>query len=137
PDAGSHTFSITLRTGGNQTIVVTDTVDATIRDLATVSVTIPPNPTPSISSLSSTTAVEGSGAFTLTVFGSNFVSSSVVKWNGTTVNTTFVSSSQLTAAIPAANVNDEGMNQVTVFTPMPGGGTAGPVACSVTDAALT
>src|SRR5207253_2691378 len=51
-DAGSHTFSITLRTGGDQTIVVTDISDATIRDLATVSVTIPPNPVPSISTLS-------------------------------------------------------------------------------------
>src|SRR5439155_11798492 len=111
-DAGSHTFSVTLRTGGDQTIVVRDTSDQTIRDLATVSVTIAPNPTPSISSLSQTSAVEGSGAFTLTVNGSNFVPSSVVKWNGTTLSTTFISSSQLSAAVPAANVSDQGTDQV-------------------------
>jgi hypothetical protein len=36
--------------------------------------------------------------------------------------TTFVSSTQLTAAIPAANIASAGTAQVKVFNPTPGGG---------------
>ncbi len=59
-----------------------------------------PNPTPSLASSSVSSAITaGGGAFTLTVTGSNFVSSSVVQWNGTPRPTTFVSSSSLQGAI--------------------------------------
>ena len=49
------------------------------------------------------TATAGSAAFTLTVNGSGFVGQSVVFWNSTARTTTFVTSSQLTAAISAAD----------------------------------
>jgi hypothetical protein len=133
-DNGSHTFTVTLQTGGDQTIVATDTSDATIRGFTKISVT---NPPPSISSLGTTMVVEGSASFTLTVNGSNFVPTSVVKWNGTTLTTTFISSSQLSAVVPAANLADEGSVAVTVVSPPPGGGTAGPVPFTITDAPLT
>ena len=65
------------------------------------------------------TATAGSAAFTLTVNGSGFVSQSVVYWNSTAHTTTFVTSSQITAAISAADVANAGA--VPVFVKNPGG----------------
>jgi hypothetical protein len=47
-----------------------------------------------------------------------------VRWNGSNRTTTFVSSTQLTATIPASDIAVAGTAQVTVFTPTPGGGTS-------------
>src|SRR5215813_13817007 len=82
------------------------------------------NPVPTLSSIMPNTAAVGSGAFTLTATGSNFVASSVVRWNGSNRTTTFVSSTQLTAQILASDVAATGSASVTVFTPTPGGGTS-------------
>jgi 6-phosphogluconolactonase (cycloisomerase 2 family) len=82
------------------------------------------NPTPSISSLSPNNANIGAAGFTLTVIGSNFVSGAAVLWNAAGLVTTFVSASQLTAAVPATVMGAAGTVQVTVFNPAPGGGTS-------------
>jgi endonuclease G len=66
----------------------------------------------------------GSSSFTLSVTGNSFISSSVVKWNGTSLTTTYVSATQLNATVPAADVASAGTATVTVFTPTPGGGTS-------------
>ncbi|RYZ24268.1 MAG: T9SS type A sorting domain-containing protein [Chitinophagaceae bacterium] len=65
---------------------------------------------PVTTSISPASVVEGSNAFTLTVNGSNFVPSSLITWNGSSagVTTTYVSSTQLTAAIPAGFVANAG-----------------------------
>ena len=47
---------------------------------------------------------------------------SVVRWNGETRPTNFLGSSQLQAAISAADIAAAGSAEVTVFTPDPGGG---------------
>ncbi|MGH9769945.1 MAG: IPT/TIG domain-containing protein [Blastocatellia bacterium] len=82
----------------------------------------PPNPVPVLTSLSPDTAAVGGPAFTLTAQGSGFVSGSVVNWNGSARPTTFVSATQLTAAIPASDIASAGSASVTVTTPAPGGG---------------
>src|SRR3970282_689284 len=82
------------------------------------------NPVPTITSLAPSSALAGDPAFTLTVNGTNFVSGSVVRWNGSDRTTTFLSSTQLTAAIPASDLATAGTAQVTVFNPAPGGGTS-------------
>lgn len=92
------------------------------------------NPVPTAMSVSPSSVVAGSSEFTLTVNGGNFISSSVVNWNGSSRATTFVSASQLTAAIAAADVASAGLAQVTVFTPSPGGGTSSAVTFSITAA---
>src|SRR5499427_7702999 len=84
-----------------------------------------PTPAPILSSISPTTASAGGVAFTLTATGSSFTSGSVVQVNGASRTTTFVSSTQLTAAIPASDIAAAGTPSVTVFTPAPGGGTSG------------
>src|SRR5437588_965580 len=92
------------------------------------------NPVPFVNQpLVPTTVVPGSPAFTLTVNGTGFVSGSVVNWNGSPRATTFVSSSQLTAAISAADVAVAGTATVTVSSPSPGGGVSNPVYLGVTN----
>jgi hypothetical protein len=91
------------------------------------------NPAPTISSISPATAVAGSGGFTLVITGTNFVTNSVVRWNGSPRATTFVSSTQLTAAIPASDVATAGTANVTVFNPAPGGGESGAVTFTIQD----
>src|SRR5206468_9662017 len=82
------------------------------------------NPVPTVSSIAPSTAAVGSGAFTLTATGTNFVASSVVRWNGSNRTTTFVSSTALQAQILASDVAATGTASVTVFNPTPGGGTS-------------
>jgi hypothetical protein len=83
------------------------------------------NPVPRISSISPTSASVGSQALALTVTGSNFISSSVVRWDGSSRTTTYISGSQLRAAITGNDLATAGTAAVTVFNPTPGGGTSG------------
>src|SRR5207249_3666329 len=80
------------------------------------------NPVPTTTGLSPASAPAGGPGFTLTVNGSGFIPGSLVRWNGADRPTTFVSATQLTAAIPAADLTVAGTAQVTAFTPAPGGG---------------
>lgn len=100
---------------------------------ATFVIKPPLNPVPSISSINPTSVAAGSAAFTLTVNGSNFVSSSVVAWNGSPRTTTFESATQLTAQILASDVATAGTAQVTVSNPSPGGGVSPPAVFTITD----
>ena len=79
------------------------------------------NSTPTITTISPNTIVAGSAAFTLTVNGTNFVAASMVGFGGSAVATTFVNSTQLTAAIPAASIASTGTPAVTVTNPAPSG----------------
>jgi len=82
------------------------------------------NPVPSLGSLSPTAGTAGGAAFTLTVTGSNFVSSSTVNWNGSSRTTVYVNATQLTASITAADIATAGTANVTVVNPAPGGGSS-------------
>ena len=96
-------------------------------------VTVDPsvNPVPSVRSLSPAAAAVGGAAFTLTVNGNGFVGASVVRWNGSNRPTTFVSSTQLRAAIGAADIASLGTALVSVATPAPGGGVSPAVSFAV------
>jgi hypothetical protein len=86
-------------------------------------------------------AVPGGPAFTLAVNGFGFTVHSVVDWNGAARATSFVSSSQLTASILAADIAAAGTASVTVVNPAPGGGASNvvffPVAAPRTAAAFS
>jgi uncharacterized repeat protein (TIGR03803 family) len=84
---------------------------------------------PTITSMSSTSAIAGDPAFTLTVNGTNFVSGSTVNFSGNARTTTFVSATQLTAAILATDIAIAGTFNVTVTNP--GGGTSNSVSFTV------
>ncbi|HEV2472449.1 MAG TPA: choice-of-anchor tandem repeat GloVer-containing protein, partial [Chthonomonadales bacterium] len=72
---------------------------------------------PTIINLSPATAVSGSGPLTLTVNGTNFQNGAVVQFNGGALSTTFVSSGQLTATVPATDLVSVGIQSVTVVSP--------------------
>jgi len=83
------------------------------------------NPVPFIDQpLVPTAASPGVAGFTLTINGANFVSGSVVNWNGAPLPTTFVSRAQVTATVAASDVASAGTVFVTVVNPAPGGGTS-------------
>ena len=67
-----------------------------------------------------TSAAPGGAQFTLTVNGTGFVSGATVNWNGSARTTSFVSSSQLTATINAADIAAAGTASVTVTNPSSG-----------------
>lgn len=92
------------------------------RPLEACAVISTPNPQPVLTSISPATATAGDPALILTVTGTNFTDSSVVQWDGVARTTTFVSSTQLRAAIGAADLASSDTVAVSVASPPPGGG---------------
>ncbi|MGD0460499.1 MAG: IPT/TIG domain-containing protein, partial [Terriglobia bacterium] len=85
------------------------------------------NPVPAITSLSPSSATAGAGLQTLTLNGSNFLASSTVTYNGVGHTATFVSSTQLTISLSAADQATAGSYAVVVTNPAPGGGASSPL----------
>src|ERR1035437_5510591 len=114
-----------IASGGTATVTVFNpTLGGGTSSGLTFTITSSNNPLPVALSMSPSSAAKGGSSFTLAVTGNSFISSSVVKWNGTSLTTTYVSASQLNATVPAANIATVGTATVTVFTPTPGGGTS-------------
>lgn len=89
--------------------------DATTYNAVPASIGVPPTPT--TTSLSPNSGVEGGSSFTLTVNGTNFFNTlSTVRWNGSNRTTTYVSNTQLTATINAADIAAAGTASVDVST---------------------
>jgi hypothetical protein len=66
----------------------------------------------------------GSGAFTLSVYGANFVPGSVVNWNYQQRVTTYISGHEIQAQILATDVETNTAGYITVTNPSPGGGSS-------------
>lgn len=81
---------------------------------------------PDILSLEPMGVMQGSAPLTLTVRGVGFTQGSVVRWNGQDRPTTFVNLGQVTAQIPASDLEQVGPAQIAVFNPTPGGGVSQP-----------
>lgn len=75
-----------------------------------------------IRSISPRIAVEGSDSFELTVRGHNFTTSSVIHFNGKTLPTTYVNSTELRSSVPARLVTTVGTYPVRVHNRPPGWG---------------
>ncbi len=93
------TASITVRESAGTSPAATFTVTA---------------PAVTITGLNPSSVNVGSGAFSLEVDGTNFVSGATVKWNGTALNTTFGGQTKLTAAVTADLVATAGPVSITV-----------------------
>jgi hypothetical protein len=89
------------------------------------------NPNVSVSGLSPNVQLVSSPNTALTVTGSGFVAASKVLFNGVGLTTVFVSSTQLTATIPAAQLINVGDFPVAVQSPPPGGGVSAPLSFRV------
>lgn len=79
------------------------------------------NPVPGLVGLALTS--NGDETFTLTLEGSGFIPTSVIRWNGVDLSTTFGSDTELRATLPLTDLLS-GLGVVTVFNPAPGGGTS-------------
>lgn len=77
---------------------------------------------PVISSISPSTVNAGTGAFTLTINGSNFGASPQVWWNGQSRQVLSATPAQVTAQITGADVQNVGRAAVAVFVPASGAG---------------
>ncbi len=78
-------------------------------------------PVPTLTRLDPNLGAVAGAAFTLSLTGTNFHASSVVRWNGVERTTTVINSVKLSASIPSTDLNG-GNAEVAVATPGPGGG---------------
>lgn len=94
------------------------------------------NPKPvltSISNPSPPSAPLGSQALTITVTGSNFVTGSVVSFDGLDLVSTLKDDQNIDALVPATKLSTSGTYNVLVKTPQPGGGTSQAISFTVTN----
>ncbi len=119
-------FSPTDVGGLTGTVTVDDTAPFSPRSTSLSGTgVLAPNPAPTVFRLLPFGVVQGSGPFTLSVVGANFVRGTVVNWNGQARPTTVVNANLLTINVSASDVATRGTAGVSVFTPAPGGGTSG------------
>jgi hypothetical protein len=112
------------------------TLRVTFSNSATASIDVTLNGTgvaPVITSISPSAVATGGPPFTLTVNGVDFVFGATVNFNGTALLTTFVSSTQLLASVPASDIAAAGSFGITATNPA-GGGTSEPKTLIVTAA---
>ncbi|HEX8851268.1 MAG TPA: IPT/TIG domain-containing protein [Gemmatimonadaceae bacterium] len=83
------------------------------------------NPVPTVSSMSPSNRNAGEVAPLITITGTNFLPSSVVRWEGGDRVTTYVSATQLKAQLLQSDMAVAGTYIVQVFNPPPGGGLSG------------
>jgi IPT/TIG domain len=79
----------------------------------------PPAGSPTITSLSPSTAVAGGPSFTVTVTGTNFASTDTVEWNFTPLSSTYISPTEMQAQVPASLIATPGGVSVIVATVPP------------------
>jgi len=104
---GVGTVVVAANQAGNSTYGVAPQVTQTI---------VVNQAAPTLDSLSPAFISAGKSAFTLTVTGTGFTSSSVVYWGSAALTTTYVSATQLTASVPATEVASAGTAAITVQT---------------------
>lgn len=78
------------------------------------------SPEPTIGDVSPTSIVAGTASEAILVNGSNFMSGAKVEWNGTSIPTTYLSSSQLQAQPTTTELATAGIFQLSVSNPPPG-----------------
>ena len=115
--------------GSVQVVVTTPAPGGGQSSAATFSIL---SPQPVLNSISPTTVPNNQTA-TVTLLGSGFNANSVVQWKGSAKPTTFVSASQLSVNLTAADLSTIGSGQLTVMNPAPGGGTSAAVALNITN----
>jgi len=85
------------------------------------------NPAPTIASTSMTTGIVGTASAVITFTGTGYVPSTVIYVSGAARATTFINSSQVSAALPSTDFSAAGSLPITAVNPAPGGGTSSPV----------
>jgi hypothetical protein len=117
---GTGASSQTRMTAGDIQIALTDAQLASGASFVVAT----SHASPATSAIAPATRMPGDSSFVLTVTGSGFLPCSVVRFDDADRPTTWSSTTELTAAIPASDVALAGPHVVTVFTPAPGGGSS-------------
>ena len=94
-------------------------------------------PAPTLTAITPSQAIVGAPGPTLDCIGTGFVARSVVQVNGTPLPTTFVSATELRAAVPKSDMSPVGTLDVTVGTAPPGGGGSNVVPFQIVNPAPT
>ncbi|HKV62926.1 MAG TPA: DUF1800 family protein [Candidatus Acidoferrum sp.] len=123
---GNYTAPATLGNLTGVTITATSEADTTKQASATVTFQ---NPAPTLTSI--TPGSLAPGAFQLTLYGTGFVSTSVVNFGGQILRTTYATSTMITTI---GTVTNTGQVSVSVTNPTPGGGTSNSLSVTVTTA---
>jgi hypothetical protein len=123
-NAGLYTAPAVLTNPNTITISAISAADSSARGSSDVTLW---NATPALSNVSPTTFT--SGAYSLTLTGSKFVSGSQVLFGGAAISTTFVSATQLTATGSAPSA---GIFAVSVSNPNPGSSNSSGINVTVT-----
>ena len=89
------------------------------------------NPIPAVTGISPASAPASGPVVVVTLTGSNYLPTSVARFNGTDLPTEYVSSTTLRAWIAPALMSAAGSQPVTVFNRAPGGGDSAPVSFTV------
>jgi hypothetical protein len=121
---GNYTAPAGLPNPNTITVRATSAADATVSGSSNVSLL---NPTPILTGINP--ASVGTGNFSLTVAGSKFVSGAQVLFGSTPLQTTFNSSTQLTATGAASS---SGNYAISVSNPAPGSSSSSSVSLQVT-----
>ena len=127
--AGTYTLSASR--AGAQVVPAERTVDLGLENLTDEDFTaggVVPSDAPTLSFITPSSAFTGTNLLSIKVLGTNFNPASVVEFNGTPLQTTFVSSVELQAVVTASQLGLIGNVEITVKTPPPGGGTSTPAA---------
>ena len=95
------------------------------------------SPVPAITQVAPATIPAGSAATTITLTGSGFLSSTVLRVNGAVRSTNYVSATQITASLPATDFATAATLSITAFAPTPGGGSSNALNLKVTNPAPT
>jgi len=97
------------------------------------------NVTPVSTSLLPAYAYVGESAYNFDVVGTGFLKRSVIEWNGSPLPTTYISSSLLSAVVPASLLLVPAQVPIRVVTSSPGGGTSAALTFTVSypDPSLT
>jgi len=90
-------------------------------------------PVPLITSISPTGVLAGSPTFQLFIYGSNFLTQSIVTVNGDNRVPVYVNSSTLQVSLSSSDVSIAGFVSILVVNPSPGGGASQPVMLTVTN----
>jgi len=83
------------------------------------------NPQPTLDTVTPDQVLSGSGDTEITLDGTGFITASTALLDSMNLATTFISGTQLTAVVPAAEVASVGAHDVAVYNPSPGGGLSG------------
>jgi hypothetical protein len=114
---GLYSAPATLPNPNSVTIKAVSTSDSSLSGTVTVDVL---NPIPALTGIQPSSI--NTGAFSLTITGSNFVSGAQVMLAGSALTTSFVSATQLTAT---GNASSAGTFAVSVMNPDPGSASSG------------